>query len=150
MLYKDLIQQRTDSSECPFCGGANRVVKETPLAYLTYALAPYHKHHLLIVPKRHIISLHDITRNEMEDMLDLQHFGIGLLRALGYEDVSILIREGRKTGQSIKHLHYHAIPNIRIGDLDHEGNDRKVMTDAEVEKIFGELKKVATERENKM
>lgn len=147
MLYKELLEQKR---ECPFCGVKDRIIKETPMAYLTYALAPYTKHHLLIVPKRHLESLHDITRNEMDDVLDLQHFGMGLLQTLGYRNATALVREGEKTGRSVNHLHFHIIPEIRIGDLDHDGNERRVMDQAEIESVFVELKKAAEEQESRL
>ena len=150
MLYKELMDQRSNSGECPFCAATDRMLKETPLGYLTYALAPYHKHHLLIVPKRHVESLHDITRNEMNDIWDLEHFGIGMLQALGYDSVTALVREGEKTGRSIKHVHFHVIPDVRIGDLDHKGGERRILGQEEIEESFVELKKAAKEHEERL
>ena len=140
MLYKELLAEKRP---CPFCAGKDKIVKQTQFAYLTYALAPYTKNHLLIVPKRHIESLHDVTRNEMDDILDLQHFGIGLIQSLGNSSVTALVREGEKTGQSVKHIHYHLIPDIRIGDLDHNGNERKILDSVEVQQVYEELSKAA-------
>ena len=150
MLYKELMAQRNDPKFCPFCDGANKVVKETPLAYLTYALAPYTKHHLLIVPKRHVEMLHDVTRNEMDDILDLQHFGMGVLQLLGHHSVTALVRQGESTGRSVQHVHYHLIPEIRIGDLDHEGNERRVMDEKDVDALMEELKRAVTTQETKL
>ncbi len=147
MLYKELLEQKR---ECPFCSAKDRIIKETPMAYLTYALAPYTKHHLLIIPKRHLESLHDITRNEMDDILDLQHFGMGLLQTLGHRNATALVREGEKTGRSVNHLHFHIIPEIRIGDLDHNGNERRIMDKAEVESVFAELKVAVDEQEKRL
>jgi diadenosine tetraphosphate (Ap4A) HIT family hydrolase len=104
-------------------------------AYLTYSKAPYHPHHLLVIPKKHVVSFFNLTAKENEDINELVKVGAQILKKLKYDNFSILVREGPKSDKSIKHLHYHLIPNNRIGDLDNEGVPRKILSPAEIKKL---------------
>jgi diadenosine tetraphosphate (Ap4A) HIT family hydrolase len=127
MLYKDYIKTVT---ECPFCK-RQEIFTENKSAYITYAIAPYHEGHLLVVPKRHIIDIEDVSLVERNDIDDLIVQGVVVLKKAGYEHLSVLVRDGRtdveKGNKSVDHLHYHIVPNIRIGDLDHVGKEREIL-----------------------
>ncbi len=43
----------------------------------------------------------------------------------------------------VKHLHYHIIPSSVIGDLDHKGEDRKIMSEKEIADIMEDFKKAS-------
>jgi diadenosine tetraphosphate (Ap4A) HIT family hydrolase len=141
MLYSEFL---TTMTECPFCSGThNRVLAEREHAYLTYAYAPYHKHHLLVVPRRHVLSINDLTPEEEKEIDELQHLGLETLQKLGYVDVTLMVREGNvNENKSIDHTHYHVVPSVRIGDLDHEGNKRRTLTDEEVTKTIHDIQNV--------
>ncbi len=125
---------------CPFCDPRfNRTINENEKAYLTYSIAPYHKHHLLVVTKRHIENFEELEKEETEAINNLLNIGVGLIKSLGYKDYSILLRNGSNNSKSIKHLHYHIIPVSMIGDLDHKGEERIVMTEEEISKLLEEL-----------
>ena len=115
---------------------------ESETTYLTYALAPYHPHHLLVIPKRHMLLFSDLTQNERGDIDVLVHSGFEALKHLGYENLTVLVREGNGSGKSIPHLHYHLIPNIRIGDIDHQGNERAVLSPEEVARTVADIEGV--------
>jgi len=91
MLYKDFIRH-TDS--CPFCDKSNnRMLLSTQHAYLTYNIAPYHTHHLLVIPHRHVESLSDLQDEEWIDIVYLQKKSLSILKKLGYTSMSCLVRE---------------------------------------------------------
>lgn len=137
MLYKDFLQ---NLDKCPFCdGGDGRHILKTETAYLTYALAPYHKHHLLVVPFRHEEIILGLSEKEVLDMNFLKKEALMILKKLGYKSMSVLEREGDNISKSIPHLHSNIIPEVRIGDLDHNDNDRKVMSPSEIEDVFREI-----------
>ena len=152
MLYEEFLKNR-EGQPCPFCDHANnRILLDRPHAYLTYGLAPYHKHHLMVIPHRHVEIILDLTDEEIADMEALQEIGMRVLKKLGYRNLTILEREGDAAAKSVPHLHTHIIPNVRIGDLDHAGNPRSVMTEAEVDALMTELEplvKVENEVESK-
>jgi diadenosine tetraphosphate (Ap4A) HIT family hydrolase len=138
MYYKDLLKTRTS---CPFCKPyTQRAIKRIGSTYLTYALAPYHKHHLLVITDRHIENFQDLSPEETKSINDLLHVGVDLLKSIGYKNYSILVRNGEEIGKSIPHLHYHIIPCVMIGDLDHHGEERKVLTDLEINDLLKDFK----------
>lgn len=133
MFYKDLL--KIDRS-CPFCdSNSHRIIKKEKEAFLIYSIVPYHKHHLLITPYRHIKDFLELNKKEIVSIDKLLHFGIKLLNILGYKDYNILLRNGDNNIKTVEHLHYHIIPVVAIGNLNHKGEERKVMTEKEMNKI---------------
>lgn len=141
MKYSDFLKTM---SVCPFCDSARSsgVILENESSFLTYSLAPYHPDHLLVIPKRHMERLLEISDQEMRDIDPLQKQALLILKKFGYENISLLVREGDKSAKSVPHLHYHVIPNIRLGDTDHVGLDRMVMTEEEINALLSKIKNV--------
>ena len=142
MKYQDFLEEMT---ECPFCKGHNnRLIEENETAYLTYALAPYHKHHLLVVPKRHVTTFLKLKDLEDSDISDLLDYGAHILEKLGYIDYSILVRNGKTVsiGKSVDHMHYHIIPNIHIGSMNHSGSERAILTKEEIDILMQEIRAI--------
>lgn len=129
MLYHSYLKKL---KICPFCESEDRILVSNRYAYLTYAKAPYHKHHLLIVPKRHVVSLFKVSANEEKSINKLINIGTTILKKLKYNNFTILVREGDDSNKSIKHVHYHLIPNDPIGDLDNVGKPRVIMSEKEI------------------
>lgn len=46
-----------------------------------------------------------------------------------------MVREGDDSNKSIKHLHYHLIPEDPIGDLNAAGKPRVVLTEKEIKEL---------------
>lgn len=140
MLYDVLLKEM---NRCPFCDETerdNRIILENRSAYLTYALVPYHKHHLLIIPKKHRKLLLETSFFEQRAINRLIDQGVRLLRAVGYSDLSVLVRDG-DLGKSITHLHYHIIPNVYIGDVVNDHIPRKLLTKRQIEKTLKDFEK---------
>lgn len=136
MKYSEFLENEKEKP-CPFCAtGVKERIIENKTAYLTFALAPYHTDHLLVVPKRHIEHILDITDEEMQDIDHLQEKGWALLQKLGYKNVSFIVREGDHSGRTVTHIHYHIIPEVRLGDLDHNGEERKILEQAEISALL--------------
>ena len=139
MLYKKYLKEMTG---CPFCKTKDRIFKENSQAFLTYAKAPYHPDHLLVIPKRHVTSFFDLTKEEKQKIDDLVSIGTKILKKLKYTNFTILVREGSKSNKSIPHLHYHLIPNIRMGDVDYKGKGRSILKDDEIAKLTKKINKI--------
>ena len=140
MKYDSFLKTLT---KCPFCYDfKDRVLAENDLAFLTYAQAPYHKYHLLILPKRHIINIKDATWEENVCIMALLTNGIKVLEKLGHNDCTIITRDGQALGKSIDHLHYNIIPGGQIEDISVDYKVRKLLTDDEENSLKEELKKV--------
>jgi len=104
-------------TKCPFCDlRAKYFVAELEHVALTVNLFPYEDGHLLILPKRHIEKLSEVTGEELKEMHELTVLGMDLLRRhFSYKNLNVLYREGGKgAGQSLKHFHTHILPVDRI------------------------------------
>ena len=143
MKYSDFLVTEA-KRPCPFCSAKKEeIILENKTVYLTFALAPYHADHLLVVPKRHIEHILDITKEEMDDIDALEKNGWELLKKLGYKSVSFIVREGVESGRTVTHIHYHVIPEVRLGDVDHNGEVRKILTPEEISAVLARFKKIA-------
>jgi diadenosine tetraphosphate (Ap4A) HIT family hydrolase len=122
------------NKECPFCDPkkVEGIIKENDHAFMTYAIAPYHKHHILILTKRHITIFDDLNDEETVAIDNLLKIGVKMIRAIGYNDYSILLRNGGKTSKTVDHLHYHIVPNVKIGDLEHDNSQRIILSKEEI------------------
>lgn len=138
MLYSEFQLQSADDP-CRFCHPQDRMFIENETAFLTYGLAPYHRHHLLVIPKRHAESFMELSRDESDHIWNLIRQGAAILLELGYETYTVIVREGRGSAKSMPHLHYHLIPDKSIGDLDASGRERTVMTPEEIALVSGEI-----------
>jgi diadenosine tetraphosphate (Ap4A) HIT family hydrolase len=140
MNYKELLNTKTD---CPFCRDvSDRVIVKGENSFLTYALAPYAKHHLLIVPDRHIEDYEDINERESKDIEHLLQIGIKLIKKLGHKNYVILLRNGENIGKTIKHLHYHIIPSTQVESVGGNSIERKILTEEEIKHLINEFKEV--------
>ncbi len=129
MNYEKLLKQKRP---CPFCFyKEGEVVIRNKYAVLMVCLAPYTKDHLLIFTKRHVENFLPISAIEMNAVYALQRKAFRLLGRLGYKDMSILVREGKGSGKSISHIHWHVIPKIKV-DGKHKGSKRAVLTPKQV------------------
>ncbi len=133
MKYTDYLKTHPG---CHFCEPSQEKLAATSLAYLTFALAPYHEHHLLVIPKRHVESYLDVTDAEREEMHTLLVLGIRVLKKLQYTDYTILLRDGGATYKSVPHLHINLIPCDAIGSLTHDGKERLVLEPFEVDSLM--------------
>ena len=138
MLYSEY-QLRSSDEACHFCYPKDRIFIESETAFLTYGLAPYHRHHLLVIPKRHVESFMELSRDESDQIWNLIRQGAAILLELGYETYTVVVREGKGGTKSMPHLHYHLVPDKRIGDLDVSGQERTVMTPEEIALVSGEI-----------
>ena len=140
MKYKDFLK---DSTACPFCDiTKDRILEENGNAYLTYAVAPYHSDHVLVCPKRHAEHLLELTQEEIKDIDALQESGLAILEKLGYEDITILVREGKKSGKSVSHSHYHIIPAVVLEAGIHSEGERAILTAEEQNAVIARIKSV--------
>jgi diadenosine tetraphosphate (Ap4A) HIT family hydrolase len=81
MRYRDFLKEL---HVCPFCVPQDRMLAENALGYLTYALAPYHRHHLLVIPKRHTLHFLELSKEEGDEVNGLIRTGFSALKRLGY------------------------------------------------------------------
>lgn len=127
---------------CPFCKiTTNRILAENEKAILTFSQAPYHKHHLLVIPKRHSNSIVNLGWDENVCIMALVVSATKLLKKLGHDDCVILEKDGNATGKSIpNHLHYHVIPGAKVKDVSVRDKYRVMLTEEEEDCLRQDVK----------
>lgn len=104
-------------SVCPFCQiSALDIVVENAFHMVIRDRYPVSVGHSLIIPKRHVASLFELTDEEFNALYELLHKTCGQLDAesqpSGY---NVGVNVGEAAGQTMFHLHVHVIPRY-VGD----------------------------------
>jgi diadenosine tetraphosphate (Ap4A) HIT family hydrolase len=118
-----------DSHDCPFCHlDKARICLESETATTFFDAFPVTEGHTLVVPKRHVASLFDLSEEEQAALWKL----VGLVRSkliteLKPDGFNIGINDGPAAGQTIMHAHVHVIPRRRGDIADPRGGVRWVI-----------------------
>ena len=116
---------------CPFCeAGTDRIWMEIAIGMALWDAYPVAKGHTLVVPRKHVISIYELSpdeqaglwamvaqaRQRLQDQLHPDGFNVG-------------VNDGAAAGQTVPHAHIHIIPR-RTGDVaDPRGGVRWVIPD---------------------
>jgi diadenosine tetraphosphate (Ap4A) HIT family hydrolase len=132
--------ENTKQPSCPFCNPDNsRVILANDHAMAFHDGFPVTPGHSLIVPKRHIFSFFEATREEQAAMFDLLAEMRQLLLnppqppfnkvgSLSVPDgFNIGINDGTAAGQTVMHLHILLIPRYSGDTEDPRGGVRWIM-----------------------
>lgn len=65
--------------------------------------------HILVIPRRHIATLADLTPNDDALVGHLHRVAVQVARADGRSDFRVAVNCGAGAGQSVFHLHLHVI-----------------------------------------
>jgi diadenosine tetraphosphate (Ap4A) HIT family hydrolase len=105
-------------SECVFCALPPSRVIDTNTHALTIADAfPVSPGHTLLVVRRHVANLFDLTREELAAVYELLlSTKIRLDETLTPAGYNIGVNIGENAGQTIGHVHVHLIPRF-LGDV---------------------------------
>jgi ATP adenylyltransferase len=113
-----------DDGTCVFCVLAEEpvdestgVIAKTELSFVVLNAFPYGSGHLLVLPRRHVAAIPDLSDAEYEDyFLILRRAVSALEAAYGPDGMNIGMNLGRAAGAGIpKHLHGHVLPRW-LGD----------------------------------
>lgn len=116
---------------CPFCNpDTSRTILTNAHALAISDVYPVTPGHTLIIPKRHVTSFFETTRQEQTAMLDLlDKTRRLLLKERNPDGFNIGINDGTPAGQTVLHLHIHLIPRYQ-GDMpDPRGGVRWIFPD---------------------
>lgn len=144
MDYESYLSSIDQNTNCPFCKrDENLLLWESENFYVTLAKAPYVKDHLLIIPKKHVVFLHELTKEEQNELRsEVQKRNIALQKI--HEGTTIILRDSQvnaSSGKSISHLHVHIVPDCWIGALTGANdNTRKCYSTQEMEEQIIDLK----------
>jgi ATP adenylyltransferase len=103
----------TDEKQCPFCGSAERSLKENELARVI--LSDPHKvpGHMLVIPKRHVEKPWELTPEELQAIFGLIFFVEQ--KVIGKLGDGVDIRQNyrpfmQQSRLKVDHVHFHVIP----------------------------------------
>ena len=121
---------RDPNNPCIFCNiKESGVSHENQLAYASYDTYPVSKYHCLIIPKRHINNIFELTNKEViacHDLLKVVKEQI-IKKDNNVKGFNYGTNIGSVSGQSIFHCHFHLIPR-RDGDVENpQGGVRSVI-----------------------
>ena len=81
------------------------------LAFLD--IAPVHKGHILVIPKKHYANLEEIPGGELQSLiLIVKKCGLMLKEKLACAGYNVSENNDPVAGQEIPHLHFHLIPRL--------------------------------------
>jgi diadenosine tetraphosphate (Ap4A) HIT family hydrolase len=119
----------TSSGHCPFCEvPPERVLEARVYAFTVLDSYPVSPGHSLIIPRRHVANLLELTPAEIRDIVRL--IGSSRLRIdqdLGPTGYNIGVNIGRDAGQTVMHAHVHIIPRYPGDCNDPTGGVRAVI-----------------------
>jgi histidine triad (HIT) family protein len=107
-------------SECLFCmivGGKipSKKVYEDEEVLAIYDVAPAAPVHILVMPKKHIASLADVTDQELALIGRLHGVIRDLAVKLGLKEGYRVVNNcGEEGGQSVPHLHFHLLGGRKL------------------------------------
>lgn len=106
-------------NNCPFCKAESEreLIASSSLSVAFYDGFPVSPGHALIIPKRHVASFFDLSKEEQQDLLNLADMVKRIVEERYHPDgYNIGINVGEAAGQSIFHVHMHLIPRYQ-GDV---------------------------------
>jgi len=106
---------------CLFCDKDNalehRIFAENNLFYARWDNFPISPGHAEIVPRRHIVSLFDLSSKELTAFYELLSVAKRIIQGQYKPSAfNIGVNDGETAGQTIMHLHVHLIPRY-TGDV---------------------------------
>ena len=102
--------------DCVFCESRevqDRIIFENDLVSAFPSNAPITKGHVLIVAKRHVARIEELSQKERDAVFNLaEKLKKAIKESLGAEGFNNAWNDGEIAGQSIPHFHLHIVPRI--------------------------------------
>lgn len=100
---------------CVFCNHdeseKHHEVYEENGVYMTVPAYAYIDGHLLVIPRRHVRSVKELTPLEWETMRKLFYLAKKMIReTYGVKGMQVVQKDGRDAQSTVEHLHFHCIP----------------------------------------
>ncbi len=108
--------------DCLFCKIVNKeigseIVYEDDDVLAFYDIHPVAPIHVLVIPKKHISSMNDITEKNIDDIAKVQLAIPKIAKILKIDEAGyrVICNTGNDGGQVIDHIHYHLIGGKHLG-----------------------------------
>jgi ATP adenylyltransferase len=106
-----------ETNGCIFCnitepGREELILVRGRTSFVILNLYPYNSGHLMVVPNRHVPTLHASTPDELAELMKLaRHAEMALAEAYKPQGINVGINLGRPAGAGVlDHLHVHVVP----------------------------------------
>ena len=103
-------------SDCLFCGIVEGTIKanivyQNDLVVAFKDIGPKAPVHVLIIPRKHIAGVLDVTLDDGAVIAEIFQVAARLAREFGIADSGfrVVVNSGPDSGQSVFHLHYHLL-----------------------------------------
>jgi len=142
-------------NSCLFC--ENKEIKERIIVKNDFVFAfptniPVVPGHTIICPGRHILSVNELTEQELKAFFEMiEKVKNAMREAFGATGFNFAWNEGKSAGQSVEHLHFHILPR-KEGDTGiteyeprkflYRPGSRETTPEAELKNVADILKKV--------
>ena len=121
--YHDVIADILDIKKCPFCPENFKWHKKPTLAkergwFITENTWPYEnaKHHFLIIPKKHIVTIDDVSDEDFNAVKKLTRV-VSEKHNITGGGLTLRFGDSTFTGSTVTHLHFHLIvPELERGE----------------------------------
>ena len=102
---------------CRICSGEARATRvyEDEHAVVIRDINPGAPLHLLVLPRKHIATLHDLTAADDPLLGHLHRVAEQVAVAEGHRDFRVVVNCGAGSGQSVYHLHVHVLAGRALG-----------------------------------
>lgn len=102
--------------QCPFCDKENvnkQIIFKNRSVFVLYNICPANKGQCLIVPKRHVENIWQLSEKELIDLAKTVKFvSRKLKKYLKPDGFNYGFNEGEYSGQMVKHFHFHIMPRF--------------------------------------
>jgi len=117
------------TKQCFFCTlPPNRIWVQTETTIALLDGYPVSEGHTLVIPKRHVMILHDLPPPELQEIWNVVSAMRQLLVKRFHPDgFNIGVNEGSAAGQTVPHAHIHIIPRFKGDVPDPRGGVRWVI-----------------------
>jgi diadenosine tetraphosphate (Ap4A) HIT family hydrolase len=106
----------------------DRILDTAPHAFVVLDACPVSPGHTLVISRRHVTDIFDLTESEMGDILRLIRSAREQMdRTLSPSGYNVGVNVGKVAGQTIMHVHVHVIPRYPCDIEDPTGGVRSVI-----------------------
>lgn len=113
---------------CPFCNVTRAIKLSNDAAIAVDDGFPVTQGHMLVIPKRHVPMVTDLTPNEYQLCFDLvRQLAPIILDEMRAAGLNIGVNCGTAAGQTVMHAHIHLIPRYEGDVVDPRGGVRGVI-----------------------
>lgn len=102
----------TSVGKCVFCDMRDKYIFfEENGVVMTIVLYAYIDGHLMIIPRRHVRSVKELTPEEWESMRKMMYMAKKLIRRVhGIKGMQIIQKDGAEAQSTVEHLHFQCVP----------------------------------------